>query len=284
MVFQESLPIPSISPDENERLQALIKAHCGLRVDASKLAFSLQRAWPDLAHLGITGVSALIRQLTLAGRAVWPVLMPFLTINETYFMREPRQLEDFVAQAVPGLRQRASARGDMTMRVLSAACSTGEEPYTLAMLLEEAKVRVRVIGVDIDPQVLLAAEGAIYGANSFRGVSPEWRAERFEAAGPKAWRVKAAYREVVAFRQGNLLQLGASFAAERFDAIFCRNVLIYFDRPTQLAVIDQLRRLLVPGGCLFLGHSEMFFNEDLGLEMVATSRSTMYQLKGGATP
>jgi chemotaxis protein methyltransferase CheR len=270
-----------MGPDECARLQALIKAHCGLRIDPSKLAFSLQRAWPALARLGVADTAGLLRQLTLAGPAVWPALMPFLTINETYFMREPKQLEDFIAHALPGLRQRAAGRGEPTLRVLSAACSTGEEPYTLAMLLHDARARARVTGFDIDPEALSVAETGVYGANSFRGVSPEWRAERFEAAGPTTWHVLGAFREAVSFRQGNLLSVGAALGAERFDAIFCRNVLIYFDRPTQLAVIHQLRRLLVPGGCLFLGHSEMFFNEDLGLEMVATARSTMYQLKDG---
>jgi chemotaxis protein methyltransferase WspC len=138
-----------------------------------------------------------------------------------------------------------------------------------------------VTGFDIDPQALATAEAGVYGANAFRGVGPAWRDARFTAAGPTTWRVKAGCGEPVSFRQGNLLHVGAALGAERFDAIFCRNVLIYFDRPTQLAVIHQLRGLLVPGGCLFLGHSEMFFNEDLGLEMVATARSTMYQLKDG---
>jgi chemotaxis protein methyltransferase CheR len=273
--------MPALAPDEIERLQALIKDHCGIRVDASKLNFSLQRAWPVLARHGVTDVAALIRGLTFQARAMWPVLLPFLTINETYFMREPKQLEDFLARALPALRARATQRGEMGLRVLSAACSTGEEAYTLAMLLEEVPVRAKIVGVDIDHEALTTAEGATYGAYSFRGVTPEWRAERFEVASPSTWRVRPAYRDKVSFKQGNLLQVDSLFAGQRFDAIFCRNVLIYFDRPTQLAVIHQLRRLLVPGGFLFLGHSEMFFNEDLGLEMVTTERSTMYQLKEG---
>jgi chemotaxis protein methyltransferase CheR len=282
-MFQDSLSVPELAPEDVQRLQALIQTHCGLRVDATKLTYSLQRAWPALGRLGIADAPGLIRQLTFQGRTVWPALMPFLTINETYFMREPKQLEDFMAHALPGLRQRASARGQLGLKVLSAACSTGEEVYTLAMLLEDAHVRARVMGVDIDQEALTTAEGATYGAYSFRGVTPEWRAERFEEASPSTWRVKPAYRDLASFKQGNLLHVDTTLAGQHFDAIFCRNVLIYFDRPTQLAVIHQLRRLLVPGGFLFLGHSEMFFNEDLGLTMITTDRATMYQFTAGAS-
>jgi chemotaxis protein methyltransferase CheR len=275
--------MPALAPEDAQRLQALIQEHCGLRMETSKLTFSLQRAWPALGRLGITDIPTLIRQLTFLSRSVWPVLMPFLTVNETYFMREPKQLDDFMVQALPGLRRRAAERGELGVKLLSAACSTGEEAYTLTMMLEDADVSARVLGVDIDHEALARAEGATYGAHSFRGLSAAWRAERFEEASPNTWRVKPSYRHHVSFKQGNLLQVDTLLAGERFDAIFCRNVLIYFERATQLAVIQRLRRLLWPGGCLFLGHSEIFVNEDLGLEMITTYRSTMYQLaEGGA--
>ena len=98
-----------------------------------------------------------------------------------------------------------------------------------------------------------------------------------EPAGPDRWRLREPVRERVSFRRLNLLTVGAALRGQRFEAIACRNVLIYFDRETQLAVVRQLRELLAPGGCLLLGHSEMFFNVDLGLVPLHTARATLYQ-------
>jgi chemotaxis protein methyltransferase CheR len=275
---------PALKPEDVTQLQELIKSHCGLRVDAVKLDHSLYRAWPTLVAMGVGEVPALVRQLAANAPRLWAAFLPFLTINETYFLREPKQLEDFVELAVPELRARAAGRAAPGLRVLSAACSTGEEVYTLAMLMTDAGVRGRVLGVDIDPEALAIAEGASYGPNSFRGVDPAWRAQRFAEVGANRWQVSASYRELASFQRVNLLAAETALAGQRFDAIFCRNVLIYFDRPTQLSVLQQLRRMLVPGGYLFLGHSEMFFDVDLGLEVKSTARSTMYQLAEQARP
>lgn len=265
------------SPAETEKLQALIKSYCGIKVEPRKLEFCLQRAWPKLAALGVADLAGLIRELNfMAGRA-WAVLLPFVTINETYFMRENRQLDYFLDEALPGLRERAARRGASMLQVLSAACSTGEEAYTLAMLLGERNVDCRITGVDIDPEALAKAEAAVYGPNAFRGVDPEWRARHFEPLDEKSWWVNRADRERVGFRRVNLLNIEEGLAGRRYDAIFCRNVLIYFERATQQAVIHQLARLLVPGGCLFLGHSELFFDLDLGLKVHSSPRATMYQ-------
>jgi chemotaxis methyl-accepting protein methylase len=149
------------------------------------------------------------------------------------------------------------------------------------MPLADARCRGRVLGVDIDPEALAIAEAAIYGPNSFRGIDPAWRDARFDPLELGRYRVGALQREPVEFQRANLLHVERDLAGQRFDAIFCRNVLIYFDRPTQLAVLAQLRRLLVPGGFMFLGHSEMFFDVDLGLAVRSTQRATMYQLTEG---
>lgn len=262
------------SAEETAELQALIKAHCGLRIDASKLEHALFRAWPRLASVGITDVAGLIRGLAARLSRPWAVFLPFVTINETYFQREARQLDDFRELALPELRKRAGSR---PLRLLSAACSSGEEPYTLAIMLADARVPGSVLGVDIDPEALALAEAASYGANSFRGVDEAWCERHFESLSNGRLRVAKPYRDLVSFKRANLLALSQDLGTERFDAVFCRNVLIYFDRPTQLRVLAQLRQHLQPGGYLFLGHSEMFFDVDLGLAVRSTARATMYQ-------
>ncbi len=270
-------PDPRLTPAESDRLRALVREYCGIRIDDYKLEHALAVAWPTLRLHGVADVADLIRDLTAWGRRLWPVVVPFLTINETYFMREARQLEDFVRVAVPELRHRASARGEGTLQVLSAACSSGEEVYTLAVLLRAARAQAQLTGVDIDPVVLARADAGEYGPNSFRAVDAGWRDATCEPVGRERWRVRDACRTGVSFACANLLQAEAQLVGRRFDAIFCRNVLIYFDRPTQLEVIHQLRRLLVPGGYLCLGHSEMFFGVDLGLEVVVGEGSTLYR-------
>lgn len=268
---------PPFTPAEADEVKRLIRAYSGLRVEGYKLEYALAAAWPTLRALGIADAAALIRDLTLHGQRLWPAFLPFLTVNETYFMREPRQLEDFMARAVPELRARSAARGDVRLNLLSAPCSTGEEPYSLAILLARARIPARVLGADIDPVALGRAERGVYGPNAFRAVEEAWRAAHFEATAPNAWAIAPAYRTAVSFWRLNLMDAAQTFAGRRFDAIFCRNVLIYFDRPTQLEVIRQLRQLLHPGGYLFLGHSEMFFGVDLGLEVLSTEGATMYR-------
>lgn len=276
-MVRDAAALLTLAEPEAARLQALVREYCGLRVEGYKLAYALAAAWPTLRGLGIAEPSALIRELTSAASRLWPVLVPFLTVNETYFRREPRQLEDFLALALPGLRARALARGDLALAVLSAACASGEEAVTLAVLLAQARAAGRVTGIDLDPVVLAKAEAATYGPNAFRAVDAAWRDAHFVPAGAARWAVRPEVRARVTYQRANLLQVEAQLAGRRFDAIFCRNVLIYFDRPTQLEVIHQLRRMLHPGGVLCLGHSEMFFGVDLGLAVIQAPGSTMYR-------
>lgn len=275
--FSTDPAAPSLTEGDSGALRDLIRAHSGLRVEGYKLEYALLAAWPTLRAAGVTDVPGLLRALTTDGARLWPAFLPFLTVNETYFMREPRQLEDFMNVALPELRQRAVARGDLRLNVMSSPCSTGEEPYSLAILLAHAQVPARILGADIDEVALARAERGVYTPNSFRAVDAAWRDAHFAEAGPNAWSLAPAYRATVAFQKLNLVTCETVLPGRRFDAIFCRNVLIYFDRPTQLDVIRQLRHLLHPGGYLFLGHSEMFFGVDLGLEVVSTEGATMYR-------
>ena len=270
-------PLDRCEPAQVATLQVLIRRYAGLRVDGTKIAYALARAWPELAAQGVADVDALIHELGyLAGR-LWLTWLPYVTINETYFMRETPQLEEFMAVAVPGLVARARAQGRGELNVLSAACSTGEEAYTLAILLHEAGVRARVTGVDVDPRAIAAAEAATYQANAFRGLSAEWRARRFDPRDDGSWWVKDVYRAHASFHRGNLLAIETTLGGPPFDAIFCRNVLIYFERDEQLRVVRALGRKLVGGGFLCLGHSELFFGEDLGLVPRISGRATMHQ-------
>ena len=244
-------------------LLALVEAEVGLRVPPAKLQAALEDV-PD--------VDELLGRLRAREQAAWDQLLPRLTVGETYFQREPRQLERFRREALPGLAGRAVARG-LGLRLLSAGCSTGEEAYTLAIMAAEAGMGAETWGMDVDRRALAVAEAGEYGPNAFRGTAESWRGRHFEPAGPGRWRVRAEHRGRLRWRRGNLVKLGFPEPWGRFDAIFCRNVLIYFDRATQAAVVMQLRRLLQPGGLLFFGHAEILLDRmgDLGLAFCEAS-------------
>jgi chemotaxis protein methyltransferase WspC len=144
------------------------------------------------------------------------------------------------------------------LRILSLPCSTGEEPYSAAMALLDAGFpaeRFRVDAFDISTRSLASARRAVFGRNSFRGGELAFRERHFTSAA-SGWQLAEAVRQQVAFRQGNLLDIGLQPSATAYDAVFCRNLLIYFDRATQDRAVAALTRLLAPEGWLFVGPSE----------------------------
>ncbi len=192
--------------------------------------------------------------------AEWRRLVPLLTNNETYFYREAAQLSVLAQEVLPVLKERKVARGERAIRILSAGCSSGEEVYTLAMLLLESGCfswdwDVRITGVDIDTRVLDAARQGLYTQRAFWAADPELVRRYLTPHGDKL-AVRPILRKWTSFAQGNLLDLGERLAGECFDVILCRNVLIYFAEETVKRVVDNFAALQAPGDYLFLGHSE----------------------------
>lgn len=183
-----------------------------------------------------------------------------LTNNETYFFREMAQLQVFGDHVLKRLKEKKTASGDRRLRVLSAGCSTGEEPYSLAMILYDSgqffwNWDVQVVGLDVDPLALEKARRAIYFHNSFRSVSPALVERHFvkRAAGHE---VREAIRRMVQFRQGSILDRESYEGLAPLDAVLCRNVLIYFSEAAIRRVVSRFLELLAPGGFLLLGHAE----------------------------
>lgn len=202
-----------------------------------------------------------------------------LATNHTSFLRETAHF-DFLRQSVlPALRERAR------VQIWSAACSTGEEPYTLAFTIGdlwgmEALRKVRILATDISTKALAAAKNAVYTAERFRTVPPPWL-RQFLLKGEGRWkgwyRVKPEVRSQVEFARLNLVE---SFSqSELFPVIFCRNVMIYFDKPTQEGVVNRLAACLEPGGYLCIGHAESLTGLRHGLEYV---RPATYRKPGPA--
>lgn len=188
-------------------------------------------------------------------------LIPHLTNNESYFFRESAQLDVFRTEVLPAIRKRAEARNRHEVRILSAGCAAGEEPYSLAILARESRLfppgwKIRITGLDLDHAALERARAACYGENAFRRVDPAIRSRHFEQQADGRWRLDERIRAMVQFDQANLLDDGWAANNAAQDVIFCRNVLIYFADDTTRGVVQSFFNALRPRGYLFLGHAE----------------------------
>ena len=182
-------------------------------------------------------------------------LVEAVIVPETWFFRDRKALAELVRVAK---EEWSPANPGETLRVLSVPCSSGEEPYSMAMALCDAGLspeRCRIDAVDISANGISAARCAVYGNNSFRGADLKFRDRHFETTA-LGWRLSDAVREPVHFRQGNLLADDFLPGVGIYDVIFCRNLLIYFDRTAQDRAVEVLGRLLKPKGVLFVGSSE----------------------------
>ena len=208
-------------------------------------------------------------------------MLAALTTNVTRYFREPHHFEHLKTKVLPDLVGLAKARG--RVRFWSAGCSTGQEPYSIALTLldvlpQAADLDVRILATDIDPNVVAAGRAAVYSDEAVQPVPAALRDRwmvRVKDGSRDAWGAGEEMRRLVAFRELNLM--GHWPMKGRFDAIFCRNVVIYFDEPTQARIWARFAPLLNPGGRLYVGHSErvtdMASFENDGL--------TTYRLKDG---
>ncbi|MBB2899546.1 chemotaxis protein methyltransferase CheR [Kineococcus radiotolerans] len=185
-----------------------------------------------------------------------------LTVNETYFLREDHQFDSLVRSVLPGIAEARRTRRDRSpIRILSVPCSTGEEPYSIAIrLLSDwpgiEEFDVEIVAADIDTRVLDLARRGEYGSRSMHRVPPAVRAEFFERAEGDRHRVREDVRGAIDFTLANLTDTAQMRTFRAFDVVFCRNVLIYFDELSSRRAAENLFGALRPGGFLFLGHSE----------------------------
>lgn len=206
--------------------------------------------------------------------------------NETYFNREPAAFKTMTDCVLPELLN----SGKKEIRILSAACSSGEEPYSIAIHFLESKnngpLTLEVVAVDIDLHSLIKGRNGIYKFNAFRGMDDEHIKSRFlshfilqkdDTGHPASYSVTDVLREMVSFYQCNLLDMKALQAAGTFDMIFCRNMLIYAHLQAKERIIRNFESILRPGGHLFLGHSETLFDINCDLQLKEKMNYLLYQ-------
>jgi len=254
------------------RIGRFIQGHCGIRMPPGKRVMLESRLRRRLRSLGLDDFAPYC-ELVLGGDQVeLAAMVDEVTTNKTEFFREARHFDYLAATAVPELARRRLPEG---LRVWSAACSTGEEPWTLAMVLSEVAeqapgLRFSILATDICSGALAEAEGATYDQARIEPVPPPLRHKYLlrRLDGGPAVRIAPSLRQRVRFERVNLLEADLRRFGPR-EVIFCRNVFIYFERAVQQAILQRFLRVLVPGGFLFLGHAESIAGLDLPLTQVA---------------
>jgi chemotaxis protein methyltransferase CheR len=256
--------------------QTLIKTRTGLMLEDDNSRHKLDIALREsMAALNITAPEIYFAYLTNHATE-FQSLINRLTINETYFFRESEHLSLLVDTLIPRLRHTQSHR---PIRILSAGCSSGEEPYSIVMALverlgEQAMQHIQVIAGDIDSQVLEKAKEGRYYEFSFRGVSAE-RRHRFFTRQGEVYQLNAQIRQQVQFRELNLFALPSIHELQPFDVIFFRNVSIYFDSNTRKEILHNLVKVLTPDGALIIGTAETLAN-DFGILALVEENGVFY--------
>ena len=274
-----------MSLEDFRLLRDIVYEHAGLVYDESALMLFDRRLGERLEALGLPDYQAYYKYLRFDARNHQELeeAVERLTTKETYFFRQEYQLRAFQSELLPRLEE-ANQR---TRRLLvwSAGCSFGEEAYTLAALILESERfggwDVRVIGTDLSKQCVAHARRGVYQASSLRATSARDKARYFLEM-DDGFHVSDAVKKLCQFGQMNLFDPGRGNLVGRVDAIFCRNVLIYFDVRSRKRVIDNLYQRLTPGGYLMLGHSESLLNLSTAFELVHLRDDLVYRKPLGA--
>lgn len=269
------------SPFDFEYLCQLVRERSGVALESHKDYLATLYLSDLAAEAGFSSLAAFIEHLKhqtfgeLHNRAI-----EALVIKETSFFRDRYPFETLKRSVLPTLIQARSAH--RSLHIWCAACSTGQEPYSIAMLIREAfpelsTWNVRVIASDFSKHVLARAEQGEYTQLEMsRGLTPNWRDRYFRQTG-QSWQIVDEIRQMVEFRQLNLIQAWGSLP--KMDVIFLRNVLIYFDIDTKRAILNKVQHYLQADGYLFLGGGETTFHLDPRFEAIQGETSLYHRLR-----
>jgi chemotaxis protein methyltransferase WspC len=260
--------------------------------------FLKERIGLDVTSVGPAIIERAVRQRSVAAQAAstdeyWLILqgsrdeqqalIEAVIVPETWFFRYP---ESFATLAKLASKRLAEINNLRALRILSLPCSTGEEPYSIAMALLDAGLKphqFKVDGMDVSPLSVDKARRALYGKNSFRGDDIAFRDRHFIAEGD-GYRLDPRVQEQVRLQVGNLLDPALLAGEPPFDFVFCRNLLIYFDQPTQKQVFEVLKRLTHDDGVLFIGPAEGSLLGRLGMRSIGIAQSFAFSRQGAAEP
>jgi chemotaxis protein methyltransferase CheR len=246
-----------VTPLDYEYLRKLLKERSGLDLSSDKQYLVESRLVPLAHRYGHSGISELVARMKGGGEALIAEVVEAMTTNETFFFRDKIPFDHLRETVLPALLQSRAAR--RSIRIWSAASSTGQEPYSIAMVLKEqaqllAGWRVEIVATDLSLEVLEKSKSGIYSQFEVqRGLPIQLLVKYFTQTG-ELWQINSDVRGMVQHRQLNLLQNFSHLG--KFDMIFCRNVLIYFDQETKIDIFERLNQVLEADGMLLLGAAE----------------------------
>ena len=247
-------------------IAAMIYADAGIYLNETKASLVYSRLSKHIRALGLKGFREYCALVSSpAGAAARKEMLSHLTTNFTRFFRENHHFDHLRTEVLPDLLARARNGG--RVRIWSAACSDGQEPYSIALTVLSLMPNVadydfRILATDIDPKILAVARAGAYDATALETVNPAMRKQFFretEIAGRQKWQVEDRVKRLITFNELNLMAQWPFKGP--FDVIFCRNVVIYFDEPTQMKIWSRFAGMLGDNGHLYIGHSERVSGE-----------------------
>lgn len=271
-----------VSPMDITFLSEFFKKNSGFRVRDTHITTVAHHLQPVIQRYNFSNLSDLIQSLQ---RSPSPDLiqqcLEAVAVHETMFFRDNKPFHHFIDFAIPEIVAAKKARGEKTIRIWSAACSSGQEPYSIAMTLEDNKNKLHglnyeILATDLSGPILERAKLAVYSEfEVLRGISSHLQENYFDSYHGNKWRVKKHLRKHISFRKMNLFNIPKDVG--KFDIIFCRNVLIYFDRDEKNRVIDSLHSHHNNPGYLYVGNADIL--EKRGLYETAAQSHGIYTKK-----
>jgi chemotaxis protein methyltransferase CheR len=270
-------PEHGLSEHELSEIRMLIEERTGIHFDASRERFFSTRVQEHLRERGYSHGIELLRAARRTNVAYEALLEKLLT-QETTFFRYPAVFEAFEKHVLPELHVKKFWRNPRTLRIWSAGCSTGEEPYSIAITVLDTLSfaeawDVEILATDVGRQALKVAERGVYSGRSIASVNERQLATHFSPV-PSGHEVKNRVRKIVSFAQMNL---ASPVYVGRMDLIFCMNVLIYFSEERRRALVQRFYDALEPGGYLFLGHSESISKMPVKFQAIVLGDCIMYR-------
>ena len=258
----------------------MIHQRTGLTFDAHRTMVLKDKIYQHMASLGLDDMTRYYNDIRVI-QALFDALVDQLTINESYFFREPAYLDLLCHRLIPELAGKNKTEG---LSILSAGCSTGEEPCSIAMAVEQAHgpaflSKVRILGVDIDNTALSLARTGVYGKWKLRQLTPLLRSHYFKAISKGQYAIRPDILKKISYYPVNLVKGPLPEVGHTVDVIFYRNVSIYFDKATRMKVFSHLERVLTPGGYLVVGAAETLSHDTGALCLVEMDGCFVYQKK-----
>jgi chemotaxis protein methyltransferase CheR len=271
---------PRLGIQEFQELQLLFNEVAGLRFDDSALSLFERRLAARLPVHELTDYKHYLRVLQVGPQSAGEMAaaLDLLTSGETYFFRHQEQLALFSSEILPAVAESNQVTRQLT--IWSAGCSSGEEAYTMGMLVRESRLfpnwNIRILGTDLSHERIEHARQACYFQGAFRSTEERLRARYFTQSG-KIWQVRDEIRDLCQFAPLNLLGPELDAFVNRVDIVSCRNVLIYLDERSRTRVIENLYEHMAPGGFLLLGHSESLKFMDTAIELSSMAQDLAFR-------